>query len=55
MTLVRRDSYLSLEKSGLKQDTLYALRQVPLDLPMLFLESVLKRAGEDIRKFEDKG
>ena len=39
MTLVRRDSYLAHVKFGLKQDTLTDLRQAPLDLPTLFLDS----------------
>ena len=55
VTLVRCDSYLSHVKSGLKQDTLAALCQAPLDLPTLFPDSVLKRAEEDTGKFEDKG
>ena len=41
--------------SGLKQDTLAALRQASLDLPTLFPESVLKRAEDDIGRFEEKG
>ena len=32
VTLGRRDSYLALVKCGLKQDTLAALHQAPLDL-----------------------
>ena len=55
MTLVRSDFYLAHVKSGLKQDTLAALRQAPLDLPTLFPDSVLRKAEEDISKFEDKG
>ena len=55
MTLVRGDSYLAHVKSCLKQDTLAALRQAPLDLLTLFPDSVLKKAEEDINKFEDKG
>ena len=39
----------------MKQDTLAALCQVPLDLPTLFPDSVLKRAEEDIGRFEDEG
>ena len=42
-------------KSGLKQNTLATLCQAPLDLPTLFPDSVLKKAEEDISKFEDKG
>ena len=54
VTLVRRDSYLAHVNSGLKQDTLASLRQAPLDLPTLFPDSVLRKADEDISKFEDK-
>ena len=54
VTLVRRNPYLTHAKTGLKQDTLAALHQAPLDLPTLFLDSVLKRAEEDIGRFEDK-
>ena len=42
-------------KSGLKQNTLAALRQAPLDLPILFPDSVLKSVEDDIGRFEDKG
>ena len=55
ITLCRRDSYLAHVKSCLKQDTLAALRQAPLDLPTLFPDSVLKKAEDDIGRFEDKG
>ena len=55
ITLCRRDSYLAHVKSGLKQDTLAALRQAPLELPTLFLDFVLKKAEDDIGRFEDKG
>ena len=52
VTLVRWDSYLAHVKSGLKQDTLAALCQAPLDSPTLFPDSVLRNAEEDIEKFE---
>ena len=55
VSLVRRDSYLAHVKSRLKQDTLAALCQAPLDLKTLFLDFILKRAVEDIGRFEDKG
>ena len=42
-------------RSGLKQYTLAALRQAILDLATLFLDSVLKRAEDNIGRFEDKG
>ena len=55
VTLLRRDSYLSYAKSGLKQDTPAALHHVPLDLPTLFPDAVLRKAEEDVSKFENKG
>ena len=55
LTLARRDAYLAHMKSGIKQDTLASLRQAPMDLPTLFPDSILKKAEEDISKFEDKG
>ena len=55
ITLCRRNSYLAHVKSDLKQDTLAALRQTPLDLPTLFPDSVLKKAEDDIGRFKDKG
>ena len=55
VTSVKRDSYLAHVKSGLKQDTLAALCQGPLDLTTLFPDSVLRKGEEDINKLEDKG
>ena len=55
LTLARRDSYLSHVKSGIKLDTLAALRTAPLQLAMLFPDEVLKRAEDDILNFESKG
>ena len=49
VTLIRRDSYLAHVKSRLKQDTLAALRQAPLDLPTLFPDSELKRTSVVLR------
>ena len=49
VTLVRHDSYFSHVKSALKQDTLTALRQAPMDLP----DSVLKR-DEDMASLKTK-
>ena len=54
-TLARRDSYLALVKAGIKQDTLASLRQAPMQLDTLFPDLVLKKAEEDISKFEDRG
>ena len=54
-TLARRDSYLALVKAGIKQDTLASLRQAPMQLDTLFPDLVLRKAEEDISKFEDRG
>ena len=54
-TLIRRDSYLPHVKAGIKQDTLAALCQAPMDLDTLFPDTVLRKAEEDISKFEDRG
>ena len=40
---------------GPETGPLAALCQVPLDLPTLFPDSVLKKAEDDIGRFEDKG
>ena len=53
-TLLRRDSYLSYLKAGVKADTLNALRTAPLHQDTLFPDSTVKRAEEDIALF-DKG
>ena len=42
LTLFRRDSHLAHVKSALKQDTLAALSQAPLDFPILLPDSVEK-------------
>ena len=55
LTLVRRDAYLSHLRTGIKQDTLTALRTAPLHLPTLFPDATIKRAEEDIAQFESKG
>ena len=55
LTLIRRDYYLSHVRSGIKPDTLAALRTAPLQLTTLFPDSVLKRAEEDISNFDSKG
>ena len=52
--LLRRDSYLAYLKAGIKADTLVAVRIVPLHLPTLFPDSVIKQAEEDITSY-DKG
>ena len=43
-TLMRRDSYLSYLKAGVKADTLNALRAAPLDLDTLFPDKIVKQA-----------
>ena len=53
-TLIRRDSYLSHLKMGIKPDTLAALRTGPLHTATLFPDSALKQAEEDIANFESK-
>ena len=55
LTLARRDSYLTHVKTGIKPDTLAALRTAPLHAGTLFLDSILKRAEDDIAHFESKG
>ena len=42
ITLARTDSYLAHVKSGIKQDTLAALRHAPMDMATLFPDSILK-------------
>ena len=54
-TLIRRDSYLSHLKMGIKPDTLAALRTGPLHTATLFPDTVLKQAEQDIANFESKG
>ena len=51
-TLLRRDSYLSYLKAGVKADTLNALRSAPLELDTLFPDSVIKQAEEDVSNFD---
>ena len=53
-TLLRRDSYLQYLKAGVKADTLNALRTAPLQLEILFPDTVIKCAEEEISSF-DKG
>ena len=55
LTLVRRDAYLSHLRTGIKQDTLTALRTAPLHLSTLFPDATIKQAEEDIAQFESKG
>ena len=55
LTLVRRYAYLSHLRTGIKPDTLTALRTAPLHVSTLFPDSTIKRAEEDIAQFEAKG
>ena len=55
LTLARRDAYLTLVKSGIKPDTLAALRTAPLHFATSFLDSVIKRAEEEIAHYDSKG
>ena len=54
-TLARRDSYLSHPKTGIKPDTLAALRTAPLHIPNLFPDEALRQPEQDIENFESKG
>ena len=47
-------AYLSHLKSGIKPDTLAALRTAPLQMTTLFPDEVLKQAEQDIATFESK-
>ena len=51
-TLLRRESYLSYIKAGVKADTLNALRSATLQLDTLFPDNVIKQAEEDIANFD---
>ena len=55
LTLARRDSYLTHVKTGIKPDTLAALRTAPLQVGTLFPDSILKNTEDDIAHFESKG
>ena len=54
LSLARRDSYLDFVRSGIKQDTLMALRSAPLHMSALFPDHIIAKAEEEIRHFEDK-
>ena len=55
ITLARRDAYLSHLRTGIKPDTLNALRTGPLHINTLFPDSALRKAEEDMVSFESKG
>ena len=54
LTLARRDSCLDFVRSGIKQDSLMALRSAPLHMSALFPDHIIAKAEEEIRHFEDK-
>ena len=54
-TLACHDAYLAHMKAGIKPDTLAALHQAPMESATLFPDSILKKAEDDISKFEDRG
>ena len=52
LTLLRRDSYLENIKTGVKHDTLLALRNCPLNGHGLFLDAVIRKAEDGIAQYE---
>ena len=54
-TLACRDAYLSHLQTGIKPDTLNALRTAPLKIAKPFPDAIIKKAEEDIAQFESKG
>ena len=54
LTLACRYAYLSHLRTGIKLDTLNALRTAPLHMPTLFPDAAIKKAEEDIAHFEAK-
>ena len=55
LTLACRDVYLNHIRGGVKPDTIAALRTAPLHIPILFQDSIIKWAEEEIAHFEAKG
>ena len=55
LTLTRRDSYLTHVKTGIKADTVAALRQAPIHISTLFPDNLIMRAEEEISHHESKG
>ena len=53
-TLARRDSYLDCLHAGVKQDTLTALRTVPVHLQSLFPDQLLIKAEEEVARSEER-
>ena len=54
LSLAHRDAYLSHLRTGIKPDTLTALRSAPLHIPTLFPDFAIRKAEEDIAQFESK-
>ena len=54
LTLAHRDAYMGQFRTGIKHDTLIALRTAPLHIPTLFPHAAIKKAEEDIAHFESK-
>ena len=48
LTLACRDAYLTQLKTGVKPDTMVALRTAPVHISTLFPDSAIKRAEEEI-------
>ena len=53
-TLACRDSYLEYLHSGVKQDTLTALRTAPIHLHSLFPDNLLIKAEEEVSRSEER-
>ena len=54
IVLVRRDSFLDLLRSGVKQDTYNALRTGPIHLPTLFLDETLGKAESELNTLDNR-
>ena len=55
LNLARTNSYLTHVKTGIKPDTLAALRTATLQLATFFPDSVIKPAKDDIASYESNG
>ena len=53
-TLARRDSYLDYLHTGVKQDTVNALRTSPVHLNALFPDQLITKAEEEISRSEER-
>ena len=54
ITLIRRDSYLDHFKSGIKHDTLAAVRVAPFHYGSLFSDNVIQKAVDEITNYNHK-